>query len=163
MKKLILTLALVAMGSVAHAQVAQNATASAVVQAPIEITKNSDLVFGDVFPGNSYTIAPTAGGAARFDVVGQSGADVTMTFTALPSELTGPGTALAITYTNALIIDDDTTPSDTPQTPVVNTGISATLTGGAQYVYLGGTLTTIPNNQTAGTYSAIVTLSVAYN
>src|SRR5437762_1742742 len=57
-----------------------SATVTATVQQPITVTKNSDLSFGNVFPGVDKSIAVTAGGAAKFTVAGQASTPVNLTF-----------------------------------------------------------------------------------
>lgn len=163
MKKLILTLALVAMGSVAYAQSA-NISATAAVQTPLSISGVDNLQFGTVFPGVNKTIARTDPGAGTFDITGQASATVFLNFT-LPTNLANPtptNMPISFSATSAGTNTTDTQGSAVDTDPNA-ANISKTLSaGGALFVWIGGTVEpTI--NQEAGTYTGTVTLAVAYN
>lgn len=143
-------------------------SATAQVQTPITITKGSDLIFGNVFPGINKTVLVTDAGASqggRFDVAGQASTAVTYYF-ALPTNLVNGGNNLPIgswaAYRNqsaspsagGLGFDPTTTTSGSPG--------AATLSGtGLLYFYLGATVTP-PTNLPAGAYSGTITLTVSY-
>jgi type 1 fimbria pilin len=165
MKKLILTLALVAMGTVAYAQDnVDNISATAAVQAPLTVDGVEDLEFGDVFPGVEKTIARTDAGAGKFEIVGQNSATVFLNFD-LPTQLanatpTNMPVSFSATSAGTNTTDTQGTAVDTnPNTEDISKTLSAS---GELFVWLGGTVD--PDiGQEAGNYSATVTLTVTYD
>jgi hypothetical protein len=165
MKKLlaVAVLALVAAGA-AQAQTA-NIQATATVATPLTLTAGTALDFGAVFPGFTRTINPlTSTSAGTFHLVGEAGAQVSLTFT-LPATLTGPGSPLTMTYgaTAATYGTTATQGSSTPFNPatagyLVNLAAGGSGTG---YVWVGGSVTP-PAGQTAGAYAGTITLGAAY-
>ncbi len=136
-------------------------TATATVQAPINVAAVANLDFQNVFPGVSKTVAvgdPTAG---QWSVAGQTGTPVTLNFT-LPANLASGGNLLPIGSwtgnhnTTASPTGTSFTPSGTPT--------AATLSAdpvGQLFVYIGATVTPA-TNQPGGVYTAAVTLTVLY-
>ena len=130
-------------------------TATAQVLAPIDVSFVSDLDFGDVLPGVPMTVAPADAGAGQFTVTGATSEDVILDFT-LPSNLTGGGDPIPVSFT-AGWGDDAASNSIDPTSPqTVNLGTTTNID-----VFLGGTVTPAIN-QAAGTYDATVTLTVTY-
>lgn len=158
------SLALVALvGGLAPLAMAQSnsgsITATAVVQQPISVIGAVNLSFGNVFPGVPATVALTDAGAGRFDVAGQASAPVTMSFTALPGNLTFGANNMPVVFT-AGFNTTNAAAGATPFTP--GSGAATSLSGtGALFVFMGGTVTPAVN-QAAGTYNGTITLQVTY-
>lgn len=163
MKLSLAAVALLSLGTVtARAQgVSGSITATALVFRPLTVTGVNNLDFGNVFPGVNKAIAVTDAGAGRFDVSGQTGANVQVSFV-LPATL-GDGTG------NTMVIDTWTgnhnttaAPTGTNFDPVA--GASTALSGanpGVLFVYVGARVTPLAN-QPGGTYTGNVTMTVAY-
>lgn len=134
-------------------------TATAVVQQPIAVTGAVNLAFGNVFPGVAATVVLTDPGAGRFDISGQGSAPVTLSFTALPGNLTAGANSLPVSFTSGY----NTTNSAAGATSFapVSGATAALSAGGALFVFLGGTVTPAVN-QAAGSYTGTVTLQVTY-
>lgn len=153
-------LALVVFTTPAYAQV-NNAsiTATATVQAPINVTAVTNLDFQNVFPGVAKTVLVTDATAGRWDVAGAASAPVSLNFT-LPGNLSSGANLMPIgTWTG----NHNTTaaPTGTGFTPS-GTPTAATLSAtGALFVYIGATVSPLAN-QAAGVYTAAVTLTVLY-
>lgn len=144
----------------ASAQNNASASVTAVVQQPIAVTKDADLVFGDVFPGLSKTIAVTDAGAAEFEIAGQASASVNLTFT-LPATLTDGSNTLTVTSWTGIYNTTNSAASGTTFTPSTS-ATSSTLSGtGGLYVFIGATVAP-PVSQAAGTYTGTLTLTVVY-
>src|SRR5881392_1241023 len=114
----------------ARSLAAQNnasATVSATVQQPITVTKNSDLSFGNVFPGVDKSIAVTAGGAAKFTIAGQATTPVNLTFT-IPATIASSGNTLTLASWTGHYATTDVTSGGTTFTPSAS-ATSATLSG----------------------------------
>lgn len=168
---------LVALASLRVAQAADNATASATAEVlqPIAVTKNNDLVFGNVVAGNGTVTVATdsartkSGGtalptgvtavAARFDVTGTGSATFAIDYT-------GSDTVLTDASSNTMAVDWITesvaTTTPTGKTDETTDAATGTLASGAAYIYVGGKLT-VGGAQAAGTYSGVVKVTVAYN
>lgn len=153
-------LALVVFTKPVYAQV-NNAsiTATATVQAPINVVAAANLDFQAVFPGIAKTVLATDATAGRWDVTGAASTPVSLNFT-LPTNLASGANLMPIgTWTG----NHNTTasPTGTSFTPS-GTPTAATLSGaGALFVYIGATVTPLAN-QPAGVYTAAVTLTVLY-
>ena len=153
-------LALVVFTKPVYAQV-NNAsiTATATVQAPINVTAVSNLDFQSVFPGVAKTVLVTDATAGRWDVAGAASTPVSLNFT-LPGNLSSGANLMPIgTWTG----NHNTTaaPTGTGFTPS-GTPTAATLSAtGALFVYIGATVSPLAN-QAAGVYTAAVTLTVLY-
>ena len=153
-------LALVVFTTPVYAQV-NNAsiTATATVQAPINVTAVTNLDFQSVFPGVAKTVLVTDATAGRWDVAGAASTPVSLNFT-LPGNLSSGANLMPIgTWTG----NHNTTaaPTGTGFTPS-GTPTAATLSAtGALFVYIGATVSPLAN-QAAGVYTAAVTLTVLY-
>ncbi len=137
-----------------------NITARAVVQAPINVTANQNLDFGNVFPGVNATIAATAAAAGSFSITGQASAPAKMTFTLPPTLASGVNTLTIGTWTgywNTINSQVGGT-AFIPSAAVTPGTFSAT---GNMFTFVGATVTP-PSNQPAGTYTGSVTLTVTY-
>ncbi len=162
-----LALAVCAAAGSAVAAVA-TATSTSTVVTPIAITKAADLSFGSFAAGASVgtvTVSPNgtravSGGvsamggtvtAARFNVVGQSGMNYSITL---------GGSATLSDGTNNMAF---TSISDLAGGAITSGNVtSGTLTAGSQSIFVGGELA-VAANQPAGTYSGTVTATVEYN
>ena len=153
-------LALVVVAKPVYAQV-NNAsiTATATVQAPINVTAVSNLDFQNVFPGVAKTVLTTDATAGRWDVLGAASTPVSLNFT-LPTNLASGANLMPIgTWTGNH--NTTATPSGASFTPS-GTPTAATLSAtGALFVYIGATVSPL-SNQAAGVYTAAVTLTVLY-
>lgn len=166
MRKLTMTAiaaALLALPGAAAAQSSASVQAFATVLAPISVTSQQNLQFGEVIPGFASTVAPADAGAGRFLLSGGDLLEVTLDFGTLPTALDHTVTAstLPLSFgggsagvgTLATAVDASFDPSS-----VFTTNLSGT---GGLYVFLGGTVT--PDvAQEAGDYTGTVTLTVAY-
>jgi hypothetical protein len=154
----------------AFGQAGATATSSATIVTPISITQQADMNFGNLAVSGStagtvslpaaaapvrsatagVTLPATTGTvqAARFNVTGESGYTYAITLPANGTvTLTGPGPAMAC--------------NDFVSSPTVAAG--GVLTGGAELLYVGATLS-VAAGQTAGLYtSAAFTVTVNYN
>lgn len=172
MKNLALTVLAVSTAVFAgNSTAANNATAqaTATVIAPIAITSSANLVFGSFAPGAGGSVTVSTDGtrtatgavlsainsapsAAKFDVTGDVGATYSITFAPL-AELTDGTNTMAIATFSDLTAAGATTGN-------VATG---TLAGGAQSIYVGGTLT-VDAAQVASTgYAGTIDVTVEYN
>lgn len=130
---------------------------------PLTVRGTRPLVFGTVLPGIPRVIARTDPvNSGQFDLTGTKFASVQLTFT-LPSVMTGPAGAtlpLAFGGSDAGYSDTQAVGSqvgfDPKQTLVVLLNRN-----GRGSVFLGGTANPA-TSQRAGSYTATVTLSVAY-
>jgi hypothetical protein len=145
--------------SAAQAQSA-NITATATVFQAMTVTGARTLDFGNVFPGVAKTIAVAAATSGRFDLTGQSSANVNVSFT-LPTNLTSGANNLPIGSWTGCTNATNTTTGCTSFTPSASTTATAFSGAGALFVWVGGTVT--PGGaQAAGTYTGTVTLTAAY-
>ncbi|MGH7538547.1 MAG: hypothetical protein ACREMF_07935 [Gemmatimonadales bacterium] len=157
---------LVLVASVATAAAQSNSgsiTATALVQQPINVVGAVNLAFGDVIPGINKAVAFADAGAGRFDVTGQAGAPVNLSFTALPTNLTSGVNNLPIGSYTGGVNATNTAAGATSFAPFA--GTTATLSGtsgtGNLFVFIGATVSP-PTNLTAGTYTGTITLQVTY-
>lgn len=141
--------------------------ATATVLQPITITGSNDLQFGNVFPGVNKTVAYSdATNAGQFSVSGDGGAQVSVSFT-LPTNLNGPSSStLPIgTWTGYYNTSNSASTGGTAFTPSAtsfNTNLSGTSgSAGSLFVFLGATVSPA-GNQTQGSYTNTVTMTVAY-
>lgn len=159
-----LSLALVTLLAVgASSAQAQSATisATATVQTPLTVTGTANLAFGNVFPGLAKTVAPSDAASGRFTVLGQTGAEVSLTFPGLPANLTGAGNLPIGTYTgvhnntNSAAGGTGFTPSAASTLAVLD---AAT---GNQFLFIGATVTPAVA-QAPGAYTGTITMNVVY-
>lgn len=142
----------------ASAQATGDVTATATVLTPLSVNGVDDLEFGDVLPGVATTVLPTDLSAGLYDVAGEGDSEIDIGFT-LPTDLVGPASAtMPISFGNNSAAHSD---GGVPQFFDPNTGTNADLSGGALQVFIGGTVTPA-FDQAPGSYSSIVTMTVAY-
>lgn len=146
-------------GSTARAQSA-NITATATVFQAMTVTGARTLDFGNVFPGVAKAIGVAAATSGRFDLTGQSSANVNLSFT-LPANLTSGANNLPIGTWTGCTNATNTTTGCTAFTPSASATASAFSGAGALFVFVGGTVTPA-GNQASGTYTGTVTLTAAY-
>jgi hypothetical protein len=150
--------------SVAQAQPnSAGITASATVLSPLTVLWDSDLDFGNVFPGVAAAVAITDAGAGGWSVTGASGAEVALSFT-LPANLTSGGNNLPIAFAagdaghNTADLPGGATTFDPTGGATTNLSVGPP---GELWVWIGGTVTPAVN-QPAGVYTNTVTLTVDY-
>jgi hypothetical protein len=163
MRKIVPALALataLALPSLAAAQASGSVQATANVLTPLSVDGAQPLEFGDVLPGISYTINPGTGSSGLFEISGATGAGVLLNFT-LPSELSGPGDPIAISFGGASALVDNGSTS-TSFDPSTSDYLSAMNGSGNLDVYIGGTITPA-QSQAQGAYSATISLQVVYS
>lgn len=137
--------------------------ATANVLTPLSVSTDlRPLDFGDVFPGVNKSVAYTDGTSGKWQIAGQAGAEVQMTFT-LPANLSDGTNNLPISFANtdAAYFGADAVGSAVAFDP--NGGSTEFLNGvsGDGFVWLGGTVAPGPG-QPAGVYAATVSLDVVY-
>lgn len=152
--------AIVTAATTASAQNSASASVTADVQQPITVTKNNDLLFGQVFPGVDKSIDVTASGAAEFTVQGQASTNVNITFT-LPSTIASGGNTLTIANWTARYNTSNSAASGTNFTPSASPTTAALSGTGALYVFVGATAQPAVA-QAGGTYSGTATMTVVY-
>jgi hypothetical protein len=150
-----------------------NATSTAVVIAPIAITKDVDLNFGQFAPGaggnvtvstadgraTSGPILSTTGDAttsAQFTVAGASSATFTVGITNTPLTTEGDGEDMTLTTFSDIDGDSATGSGDEVTSGTLSPG------DGELTIYLGGILA-VGASQAAGDYAGSVTTTVQYN
>lgn len=141
----------------AQAQASSNVTATATVAAALTASTTQNLAFGTVIPGYNKTVTAANGGIVLF--TGGAGAEVTVSFTALPANLTSGANTLPISYTAGT-----TTTSGgalTSFTPASGTTTTLHATTGELYVHVGGTVSPA-GAQAAGAYTGTITVQAAY-
>jgi spore coat protein U-like protein len=166
-KLAVMTLAICGAGSAMAATA--TATSTTTVVTPIAISNTANLSFGNIATGGSagtVTVSPdgsrsvtggtvTAGGtttAAQFNVTGQSGLTYAIDFTGTSTTLTSGANTMTFTAI-----------SDTSASAITTgTAATGTLTGGAQTIFVGGTLA-VGASQVAGTYNGTINVAVNYN
>ncbi len=151
----VLTMALAGTSLMAQATTS-TATVGAVVNAVLTVTNNSDIDFGSIQATGSPVLDPqgtntaAVGSSSTFGKFTLGGSDATVVITydataALDNNATGTMTFTADVSGKAT--DDIATSVD------IASGGTATLSGGAYYIYVGGNLGSLTTQET-GTYSA---------
>lgn len=192
MKKLIIgfisLVTIIALNGVVLAQQSDNASASATadVLTAVDVDKNTDLVFGNVSPGNTKTISVEssvidgiAGGttetAAQFTVSKGANSEVILSFE-LPSNLVNGTNNLVIDFADASdtklsrlttseASNGDNSQDFTPGSDFVtltSSDYSSYFSATEFYVWLGGTVKPT-NDQAQGEYTGEITLTATYN
>lgn len=149
----------------ATAQITANAQVNAVAQivgiAGLTAAGVNDLNFGSTNAGTPATPATLATDAARFAISGEPSYPVTVTFT-LPTVLTGPGTStIPVSFGGSDGLYWTAYPT-TSTTFNPNSAFATSLdVSGNLIIGLSGTVSP-PTGTTTGTYTGIITLTVAY-
>lgn len=158
---------LMATVNLASGQVSSTVQATGTVLEPITVSNATNLAFGtSIFPGISKSITISDAGAAQFDIDGETGKEVSVTFSTLPQDLTHDvdgTTTLPISFSTTdgghNTTDDPGTATTFDPSAAQTTTLGAT--SGLLYVYLGGTVTPT-STQKSGAYSANITVDFAY-
>jgi hypothetical protein len=138
-----------------------SANVNLTVNAPLVVTKVTDLNFGSGLPGDSIGVSDvSSSNAASFTVAGSASTPVTMTVTPSGNLVGSSGN---IPWSVTFAYDNHVTPSQSTASDVTGGGpyTYSTNSSGVLGVWLGGSVK-IPAGITAGQYSATVLLSVAY-
>lgn len=150
-----------------------SATASGTVIAPITVATSANLSFGKFAPGAGGTVTISNSGARTYSGIIPS--TIGSTLTAAQFTVTGdPDATYSISHsgsamltnttggggeTMALAKSSDLTGANVTSGTVIAGALSA---GGAQTIFVGGTLT-VGANQVAGVYTGTVDVTVEYN
>jgi hypothetical protein len=116
-----------------------------------------DLAFGTILSGTTTSVSKTSANSAQWRFTGTFTIGGSFVLT-LPTTLTGPGTAIPITFS---AVDGQRSTTNNPMTGSSfnpHNSQSVVLFIGTLYVWLGASVSS-PLNQTAGTYSATVVLT----
>lgn len=138
-----------------------NATAN--VLRPVTVAAQNNLDFGNVFPGVNASVALTDATAGRWQVSGETSAEVTLGLT-LPANLTSGANTLPISFgaTDAgyNVANDASTASTFDPSAGATTNLSGDPTG-QLWVWIAGTVSPTAS-QAAGSYTGTITLTVDY-
>ena len=151
-----ITIALLAVGSGAFAQITASASAEATIVTPLTITKTVDLNFGNVATTNATGTVVLSTASARTSTGGATPvANPTGTVTAASFSITGmPAAQVFVTLPATVTVTHITLPANTM---VVNTFVCSPVSGfiipvgGSQTLTVGATLNT-GASQTPGIY-----------
>ncbi len=167
MKKLILSIAAIAMialfSSSVMAQVTASATAAGTIITPIAISQSVDMNFGNVAPSGTAGTVVLSTAAVRTETGGVTLPATTGTVAAAEFDVTGEGV-----YTYAITLPaGDHTISSGGDNMTVNTFTSdpagtGALTAGAQTILVGATLN-VGINQASGSYISGTGFDVTVN
>jgi len=171
---LLIPLVVLLSGGQIHAQAVGIAQLNATIVNPIAISVTTDLKFGNVLQGQPKAVSRTAVGsdtsAAVFEITGDAGSGIAISFT-LPQYLTNAtGARLPISFSPTDCTIDSL--AGTPDSPGGGAWVGVNpfslpaakigATNGGTSVYLGGKIT--PQVQQApGAYSGDVIISVVYD
>ncbi len=144
------------LGSNSEAQVSASMQATATVVASLTVTSSNDLEFGIVTPGVNKTIDhKTSGSAGCWNILASGTAEVQLSFTSLPGQLTTGAENLSVAYTASV----GTIQGTSVDIPVLAAGATDNLVGGSLDVWIGGIV--FPGaSQPGGDYTATLTLEV---
>ncbi|HYF38459.1 MAG TPA: DUF4402 domain-containing protein [Gemmatimonadales bacterium] len=129
-------------------------------QASAQVTALRNLAFGTIVSGTTTSVSKTSVSAAQWSIAGTFLAGGTFQLT-LPTTLTGPGTAIPITFsaTDGLRNTANNPATGTTFNPSTTQTIPAAPLSTTIYVWLGGSVSP-PLNQAPGNYSGNVVLTV---
>jgi len=168
---LVLALALVAVPALVQSQDVANGSATATILPALTVVSTAPLAFGNVYQGVAATILPNVAAAGIFTLGGQAAAELSI-YMQLPDYLqdavSNDRMVIAFALTDATFAPaaggDPTAPGAGATANLNPHAFPAGLVlgaGGAANIFLGGKV--IPSvNQTAGSYSADIVLTVAY-
>jgi hypothetical protein len=123
-----------------------------------QVTTLRNLAFGTITSGTTTSVSKASASSAQWRFSGSFPLGGSFSFT-LPTTLTGPGTAIPITFGTS---DGQRSTSNNPTTgssfdPHISQSVGITL-GRTEYVWLGASVSP-PSNQVPGTYSATVVIT----
>ncbi len=156
---------LVALAPAAMAQgtASDDITATANVLVPIDVSGSNDLDFGNVVPGTAKSVAYSDPTGGSFLVSGTGGAEVSLSFTALPTNLVNGANNLPISFagTDAGHNTANNAGAATSFDPAAGATTNIGAAPAELYVWIGGTVT--PGaTQAAGTYTGTISLEASY-
>jgi hypothetical protein len=130
-------------------------------KAGAQVTTLRNLVFGTITSGTTTSVNKTSVSAAQWTFSGTFLFGGTFQLT-LPTTLTGPGPDIPITFgtSDGLRNTANNPATGTAFNPHTTQTVPTAPLGTTVYVWLGGSVSP-PLNQTPGTYSATVVLTVA--
>ncbi|MCX6143017.1 MAG: DUF4402 domain-containing protein [Ignavibacteriales bacterium] len=146
--------------AISVASFAQTTTANvtANVTATLTITKITDLNLGNVSQGATVTITSLTAGAATFTIQGAGSAGTTVTVTNPATLLFG---AIPMTFTAQIPrYNTVNTQSSSSAFGATTGGSTTTSVGGQLFLWIGGSVTAAAA-QSVGSYSGVITVSVA--
>jgi hypothetical protein len=129
-------------------------------KAGAQVTTLRNLVFGTITSGTTTSVDKTSVSAAQWTFSGRFLTGGTFQLT-LPTTLTGPGPDLPITFgtSDGLRNTTNNPATGTAFNPHTVQTVPISLMGTTVYVWLGGSVSP-PLNQTPGTYSGTVVLTI---
>ena len=146
-------------------QTSANVTATATVQTrPLSVQSLHDLEFGNLFPGNSKTVAVTDAGAGKVDLVAAPQSSLIVSFE-LPTNLTttapaGVNPSLAIDDWTGSVSSDPNAPGGGSFNPPTGVGLG-TGSQGEFFLFIGASVHARAD-QAAGDYRGTIAITVAY-
>ena len=166
--KLALTFAALALsGAAANAQTLTSVatvSVSATVTAALAATNGGNLSFPAVIQGGSgSTILASASGAGKVNIVGANNQGITITATTLPATLSGPSSSTLGISTYQYCYSQNNTNTACSPTSIATAGVISgqALSGtGNGYLWIGAVLAAPASNQTVGSYTANMTITV---
>ena len=174
-----ITLSLVAFFAAVSISYGQNAssTASAVVLSDLTIALEAGTaidfgVLATNTPGtvrldpnsfsNNVSVNPTTANVARFNVTGEAGSIVNVTYDQTVNLVDTVDPTLSMTMTSIVVGDQVDTNQETAAVIAADGPATLSAPGGLFFIWVGGTLPQLVN-QAAGTYQGTFNISVAYN
>jgi hypothetical protein len=129
-------------------------------RADAQVTTLRNLAFGTILSGTTTSVNKTSVFSAQWSFSGRFLLSGTFALT-LPTTLTGPGTAIPITFSTTDGVRNTTNNAATGTTfnPHTTQTVPISLFGTTVYVWLGASVSP-PLNQTPGNYSGTVVLTV---
>lgn len=163
----LLLIAMIVLGatplSYAQNSASTNVTINAtVIQGLTLAVSGGPLNFGTIVAGTTAAAISAQSSTVLFTVTGNGGGSVTVTYSGVT--LNGPGGA-TLAFTPS--VSGSASSGGQGSSTSVSSGSSITLSGstgsaGNYYLWLGGSLGSIPSNQTPGSYTGTFTMSVNY-
>lgn len=130
----------------------------------LAVTNLSKLTFGEeIFPGSSKEISRTEAAAASFEITGEAGQEIHVTFE-LPPELTNQdseGLDISFSTTDGGYHSSQTEQANATAFDPTNGLITTLDSDGSLYLWLGGTVHP-HSTQSGGYYSADIAISASY-
>lgn len=167
-RKLSLSLAAVALAATTAQAQTGTVNVEATVLAPLTLSQERPLQFGNTFPGVTRTIASTdaaASGALRISGAGTSqiaisAANMTVSLGCVSGGCTGQALSLTIAPT-ASVNTANATPTGATAFTLGTSAANANLVAGNLWLLIGGSITPAAN-QPAGVYQGTVQINASY-